>query len=58
MESKVQHKGSYLQNRNRLTDMKNRLMVTKGEAGRNKLGVWGKQIQTPTYKIDKQGATI
>ena len=38
--------------------MKNRFMVTKGEAGRNKLGVWGKQIQTPTYKIDKQGATV
>ena len=30
-----------LQNRNRLTDIENKLMVTKGEAGgRNKLGIW------------------
>ena len=27
-------------NRNRLTDMKNKLMVTKGEGKRDKLGVW------------------
>ena len=29
-----------LQNRNRLTDMKNKLMVTKGDGKRDKLGVW------------------
>ena len=31
----------YLQNRNRLTDIENKLMVTKVERwGRDKLGVW------------------
>ena len=32
---------TYLKNRNRLTDIKNKFMVTKGEnRGRDKLGVW------------------
>ena len=33
---------TYLQNRNRLPDIENRFMVTKGERrlGRDKLGVW------------------
>ena len=32
----------YIQNRNRLTDIENKFMVTKGEreGGRDKLGVW------------------
>ena len=32
----------YIQNRNRLTDTENKLVVTKGEseAGKDKLGVW------------------
>ena len=32
----------YMQNRNRLTDMENKLVVTKGkrERGRDKKGVW------------------
>ena len=35
------YKGTYSQNRNRLTDIENKLMVTKGEKGRrDKLGVW------------------
>ena len=36
------YKSTYLQNRNRLTDIENKLMVTKGErcGGRDKLGVW------------------
>ena len=34
-------------------------MVTKGERGRDKLGVWDQQIHTTIYKIDKQqGPTI
>ena len=37
MDSKIQHKGSYLQDRNRLTDIEDRLVVTKGE------GVWGEK---------------
>ena len=31
MESKVWHKRTYLQNRNRLTDVENRLVVAKEE---------------------------
>ena len=32
----------YMQNRNRLTDMENKVVVTKGdrEGGNDKLGVW------------------
>ena len=30
----------YLQKRNRHTDRENTLMVTKGEGGEDKLGVW------------------
>ena len=30
MESKIWHKRTYLQNRNRLTDIENRLVVAKG----------------------------
>ena len=48
-------------NRDRLTDVENKLMVIKGEKRweRHKLGVWDSQIQTATHKIDKQkGLTI
>ena len=35
------YKWTYLQNRNRLTDIENKLTVPKGErGGRDKLGVW------------------
>ena len=35
------YKQTYLQNRKRLTDIENKLTVTKGErGGRDKLGVW------------------
>ena len=33
MESKLWHRQTYLQNRNRFTDMENRLVVAKGEVG-------------------------
>ena len=33
MESKTWHKWTYLQNRNRLTDIENRPVVSKGEKG-------------------------
>ena len=47
---------TYLQDRNRLTDIENKLMDTKGERGRgrDKLGVWDEQIYTTIYKIDNQ----
>ena len=51
----------YIQNRNRVTDIENKLVVTKGEkeVGRDKLCIRDKQIQTTIYKIDKQqGFTV
>ena len=56
VESKIWYKWTYLQNRNRFTDIEDKFMVTKGEKGwgRDKLGVWDYQIQTTVYKIHKQ----
>ena len=34
MESKIQHKRAYLQNKNRLTDIENTLVIAKGEVMR------------------------
>ena len=51
------YKWIYLQNRNRLTDLENKLMVTKEErcqqsdGGRDKLGVWDWHIYTTIFKI-------
>ena len=45
---------TYLQNRNRVTDVENKLMVTNGESGgggRDKLGDWDWHIHTVIYKI-------
>ena len=39
-------------NRKRLTDIRNKLIVTKEEAGRNKLGVWDQQIHTTIENIN------
>ena len=33
MESKIRHKRTYLRNKNRLTDVENRLQATSGKAG-------------------------
>ena len=42
MESKIRHKGTYLRNINRLTDIENRLVVAKGEGtGEGKIGSLG-----------------
>ena len=42
IESKICHKWTYLQNRNRLTDIESKFMVTKAERGwgRDTLGIW------------------
>ena len=41
VEPKIWYKLTYLRNRKRLTDIENKLMLTKGEkGGRDKLGVW------------------
>ena len=60
VKSKTWHKWTYLQNRNGLTDIEDKLMVTKGKkwSRRGKLGVWDFQIQTTIYKIDKQQGPI
>ena len=48
----------YLQNRSKLTDTENRLWLPK-ERGREGLGVWGQQMPTIKYRMDKkQGATV
>ena len=54
MESNIQHKWIYLQNRKRLTDHRCRKQTygyQKGKGvGRDKLGVWDYHIQTTIYK--------
>ena len=40
MESKKYYKWMYIQNRNKLTDLENKLMVMTGERRRDKLEVW------------------
>ena len=54
------YKWTYLQNRNRVTDAENKLMVTTGgKWGRDKLGDWDWHIHTTIYKIDnQQGPTV
>ena len=42
------------QNRSRLTDIENKLTVSKGEGKRNKLGVWDLEIHITVYKTEKQ----
>ena len=47
------YKCTYLQNRNTVTDVENKLMVTKGgRGGRDKLGDWDWHMHTTIYKID------
>ena len=43
------------QNRNRLTGIKNKLVVTRADRhrGRDKIGVVEYKVQTTEYKIDK-----
>ena len=45
------YKWTYIQNRNRVTDVENKLMVTGGWGG-DKLGDWDWHIYTIMYKID------
>ena len=52
------YKWTYLQNRNRFTDLENKLMVTGG-VGRDRLGVWDWHVHTTIFKIDNpQGPTV
>ena len=56
MESKKKwYKGTYLQNRNRVTDIRNKLAVTKGErGGEGWIGRLGLNIHNTIYKTDNQ----
>ena len=51
VESKKWYKWTYLQNRNRITDVENKLMVTKGEKGGGINWEIGIDIHTTIYKI-------
>ena len=46
----------YKTEQNRLTDIENKVMITEGDSveGGDKLGVQNQQIQTATYKLEKQ----
>ena len=47
------YKQTYLQNRSRVTDVENKLIVTKGEGEeRDKLGDWDWHIHATIYKTD------
>ena len=50
------YKRTYLQNRNRLTDIEKKLWLPKGwgQQGRDKLGDWDQHIHTTVCKIDNQ----
>ena len=52
VESKIQHKWTYLWNRNRLTESK--LVVAKVGGQRGGLGVWDQQIETSICRMNKQ----
>ena len=53
------YKWTYLQSRNRLTDVENKLTVTKQGGSRDKLGDWDWHIHTTLYKTDnQQGPTV
>ena len=49
-----------LQNRNRIRDIEDRFVSAKGQGVRGGgLGVWGEQMQTIIYRMDKQqGPTV
>ena len=46
------YKWTYLQNRNRVTDVENKLMVTSSWVEMDKLGDWDWHIHTTIYKVD------
>ena len=46
------YKWTYLQNRNRFTDVENKPTVIEGKGGRDKLGDWDWHIHTTIHKID------
>ena len=56
--SNIQHRWTYLRNRNQLTHVEHRVVVAKVE-GREGLKVWDQQIQTIICRMDtKQGPNV
>ena len=53
---KIWYKWTYLQKRNRVTDLENELVVTSGEGlrVRDRLGLWDWHMHTAIFKIDNQ----
>ena len=51
---------SLLRNRNKLIDLENELMVTRGEQCRmDRLGIWDGYVHTAIFKINnQQGPTV
>ena len=55
MESKIRDGRGYLQNRNRLTDTENRLVVANGKGlGKIWIGSLGQQRQTIINRMDRE----
>ena len=49
------YKWTYLQSRNRFTNIKNKLMLTKGKyGGRDKSGTWDKYLYTNIHSTNTQ----
>ena len=55
---KKEYKWTYPQNRNRATDVENKLKVTGEKRGRDELGNWDWHIDNIIYKIDKKWGPI
>ena len=59
MESRMWHKWTYLQNRNRLRDMETDLWLPRGrQREQDGLGICGRYMQTITFSLDKQWGPI
>ena len=60
VDSSEEYKWPYSQNRNRLTDFENKLMVTKVDNGevRERLGVWCWHIHTVKYGMTEKGKKL
>ena len=54
---KKRHKGTYLQNRNRLTGIENKFLVTERERG-DKLGICDQQIHTTVCEMNNTACWI
>ena len=55
MESISSYQWTNLQNRSRLTDWENQIMIIEGKLeGTDKLRVWGENIHTSIYQVDNE----